>query len=160
MVLTNHGLIEGTEHATVSFVRLIITTVALRLHHCTIVDWWLACLFLLFSLQGWYLPEMAHPYFKFRTADFNIDVCSVSGGATTCTPASIDLNDAENKLFWETPETKALTEDTKALSDFDGSKYDCVFYVGGFGTMWYVLKSHLCVCVCVCLFVCIPDTSL
>lgn len=61
-------------------------------------------------MQGWYLPEMAHPYFKFKSAGFNIDVCSVMGGATTCSPASIDLSDAENQLFWETAETKALTE--------------------------------------------------
>ena len=53
---------------------------------------------------------MAHPYFKFKAAGFNVDVCSVMGGATTCTPASIDLTDAENQLFWETAETKALTE--------------------------------------------------
>jgi putative intracellular protease/amidase len=79
---------------------------------------------------------MAHPYNKFKSAGFSVDVCSISGGDTTCCPASMDMSDAENKAFWETPETKALTENTAALSAFDGSKYACVFFVGGFGVMW------------------------
>lgn len=101
MVLTNHGVIEGTDTPT-----------------------------------GWYLPEMAHPFFKFKGAGFHIDVCSVAGGDTTCTPASIDLSDEQNKQFWETPELRALTQDTAPLSSFEAAKYACVFFVGGFGTMW------------------------
>ena len=87
-------------------------------------------------LQGWYLPEMAHPFFKFKGAGFHVDVCSVNGGDTTCTPASIDLSDEQNKQFYETPELIALTKGTASLSSYDSSKYDCVFFVGGFGTMW------------------------
>ena len=101
MVLTNHGIVDGTEAVT-----------------------------------GWYLPEMAHPFFKFKGAGFHVDVCSVNGGDTTCTPASIDLSDEQNKQFYETPELIALTKGTASLSSYDSSKYDCVFFVGGFGTMW------------------------
>ena len=106
MVLTNHGLIEGTENATVYctpfYSNCCMPWISCITFHCIV--------YLCFIFQGWYLPEMAHPYFKFKAAGFQIDVCSVTGGSTTCTPASIDLSDAENKLFWETPETKALTE--------------------------------------------------
>lgn len=50
--------------------------------------------------------------------------------------SSLDMNDTENKTFWETPELKALTESTKKLSDCSASDYDLIFFVGGFGTMW------------------------
>jgi len=101
MVLTSHGVIEGTENAT-----------------------------------GWYLPECSHPYFKFKEAGYDITFCSIKGGDTTVAPSSLDMNDEENKLFWETPENKALTEGTRALSEFDGNDFDVIFFVGGFGTMW------------------------
>lgn len=101
MVLTSHGVIEGTETAT-----------------------------------GWYLPELAHPYFKFVEAGFAVTVCSIKGGDTTVAPSSLDMEDAENKKFWETAELKALTQGTAKLDDFKGSDFDCVYYVGGFGTMW------------------------
>lgn len=52
------------------------------------------------------------------------------------TPASLDLSDHENKEFWENPELRALTENTKVLSEVDPSVYDLIFFVGGFGTMW------------------------
>jgi hypothetical protein len=38
--------------------------------------------------------------------------------------------------FWTSNATRKLTEDTPALSSFNGSSFDCVFFVGGFGTMW------------------------
>lgn len=85
---------------------------------------------------GWYLPELAHPYLKFKKAGYDIQLCSISGGDTFCTPASIDLNDAENKEFWETPSLKDLTINTKTLDTFNGKDFDIVFFVGGFGTMW------------------------
>lgn len=46
------------------------------------------------------------------------------------------MEDAENKEFWETPEMKSLTENTKVLSSCDPNQYDLIFFVGGFGTMW------------------------
>jgi putative intracellular protease/amidase len=56
----------------------------------------------------------------------------------------LDIKDEENKLFWETPEFKELTERTKVLSTCDPSSYDLVFFVGGFGTMWdFPFDEHL-----------------
>lgn len=88
------------------------------------------------KITGWYLPEAAHPYFKFLKAGYEIEFASPSGGATTVTPASVDLTDAENKLFYEDAELMARTNATKPLADCKGSDYDIVFFVGGFGTMW------------------------
>lgn len=87
---------------------------------------------------GWFLPELAHPYFRFVEAGYDIEIVSIQGGAPAVAPSSVDMNDEENKKFWETPETKALVENTKKLSECNAADYDCIFYVGGFGVMWDV----------------------
>ena len=64
-------------------------------------------------------------------------MASVKGGACHCAAASLGepFYDDDSKLFWEKEETKQLTQTTKPLSDFKGTDFDCVFYVGGYGTM-------------------------
>jgi putative intracellular protease/amidase len=85
---------------------------------------------------GWFLPELAHPFFHFKNAGFDLKIVSIKGGNTTVAPSSLDMTDEENKLFWESPEYKSLTENTETLESCDSSNYDCVFFVGGFGTMF------------------------
>jgi len=84
---------------------------------------------------GWYLPEAAHPYAVFKAAGYTITHASPKGGVAPLDAGSIDLNDAENKTFWE-GEGKNLTETTVKLSDCKADDYDAIFFVGGFGTMW------------------------
>eukprot|EP01038_Epipyxis_sp_PR26KG_P016336 gene16336-22256_t len=85
---------------------------------------------------GWYLPELAHPFFRFKSQGYSIEIASIAGGDTVVTPASLNMEDEENKLFWETEEFKNLTLNTKKLSDCNSDDYDILFFVGGFGTMW------------------------
>ena len=80
---------------------------------------------------GWYLPELAHPYHRFKKAGYDITICSILGGAAPVSPQSIDLNDEENKLFWESPELRALVDNTRPLEEYNGADFDIVFYVGG-----------------------------
>lgn len=47
---------------------------------------------------GYYLPEAAHPYSRFKRAGFDVLWASPNGGKTVITPASIDLNDEENRV--------------------------------------------------------------
>jgi putative intracellular protease/amidase len=86
--------------------------------------------------HGFYLPEIAHPFHRFKAAGFDVDICSIKGGKAPVSPQSIDLTDEENKNFYETESIWKLTENTATLSSYDASAYDGVFYVGGFGTMW------------------------
>jgi len=60
-----------------------------------------------------------------------VTICSILGGAAPVSPQSIDLTDEENKLFWESPESKALVENTKPLEEYNGADFDVVLYVGG-----------------------------
>lgn len=85
---------------------------------------------------GWYLPECAHPYYRFVHAGYEVEFASILGGLCPVSQSSLDMNDAENKSFWETESTKQLTENTKKLADVDLTTADIIFYVGGFGTMW------------------------
>jgi len=84
---------------------------------------------------GWYLPEAAHPYARFHKAGYHIEFASIKGGACPVTPSSVDLNDQENREFWE-GSGKGFTENTKVLSTVKPLDYDLIFFVGGFGTMW------------------------
>jgi hypothetical protein len=47
-----------------------------------------------------------------------------------------DLKHAPAAEFWKNESTRKLTETTPALATFSGASFDCVFFVGGFGTMW------------------------
>ena len=69
-------------------------------------------------------------------AGFDVTMASINGGACPVSESSLDLTDEENKAFWENPDTKALTETTKVLSECNAADYDLVFFVGGFGVMW------------------------
>merc|ERR1719152_378283 len=93
------------------------------------------------SATGWYLPEAAHPYWKFVEAGWKVDWASPAGGVAPCDPGSVDASaeDAESMKFWNDDALKASTcGATGKLDDFVGGilDYDAVFFAGGFGVMW------------------------
>ncbi|KAJ8612704.1 hypothetical protein CTAYLR_008961 [Chrysophaeum taylorii] len=85
------------------------------------------------SPTGWYLPEAAHPYEKFIAAGHAVDLVSISG-TTTCDPSSIEATKEDASCVKFLAEVK--TEVLPALATVDVLTYDCIFFVGGFGTMW------------------------
>ena len=85
---------------------------------------------------GWYLPELAHPFFHFQSAGYDITIASISGGHAPVTSDSLNFEDLENKKFWEDENLRGLTENTKSLSEYSGLDYQVVFFVGGTGTMF------------------------
>eukprot|EP00966_Prymnesium_polylepis_P057034 1320983-Prymnesium_polylepis.1 len=95
------------------------------------------------SATGWYLPEAAHPYFKFKAAGIDVEWASITGTAT-CDPGSVDASqdDAESMAFWEGAAIKAQTGSSKKLEDCKEADYDAVFFAGGFGTMWDFAESE------------------
>lgn len=83
--------------------------------------------------NGWYLPEAAHPYWKFLEAGYEITFVSIKGTAN-CDPASIEFmkDDAESIKF-----LNEIKMDTQGkLCDTDVTAFDAIFFVGGFGVMW------------------------
>jgi putative intracellular protease/amidase len=85
---------------------------------------------------GWFLDECAHPYFVFTKAGFHVTMASPKGGVAPVSEDSLNMEDADNKAFWENPKLKGLTEKTQKLCNMKSANFDAVFFVGGFGTMW------------------------
>lgn len=91
------------------------------------------------SATGWYLPEAAHPYWKFVEAGHTVTWASIQGGSAPCDPSSVDASaeDVESMKFWNDAELKAKTvESTLKLEECSPDTYDAIFFAGGFGTMW------------------------
>merc|ERR1712046_430152 len=63
------------------------------------------------SSTGWYLPEAAHPYWKFVEAGWTVKWASIAGGVAPCDPGSVEASkeDAEAMKFWNDEELKAAT---------------------------------------------------
>ena len=83
---------------------------------------------------GWFLPELAHPYYELEK-DVDIVIASPKGGAAPLDPASIEMfkSDEPSQKFLH--EKEDLWKNTVKLSDFVGKAkdFDAIFYVGGHG---------------------------
>jgi putative intracellular protease/amidase len=85
---------------------------------------------------GYYLPEVAHPYLVLHDAGYEVDIVSPRGGNAPVDPGSLDLEDPDNRRFWETPELRAKVEHTRRPEDVDPDDYDAIVFAGGHGVMW------------------------
>ncbi|KPM40810.1 hypothetical protein AK830_g5763 [Neonectria ditissima] len=92
---------------------------------------------------GWYLPELAHPYYDLVGPDdanpkVEIVVASPAGGVAPLDQASVKMfeGDAESVKFLNTKQQ--LWEQTRPLADFLGkaAEFAAVFYPGGHGPMF------------------------
>jgi putative intracellular protease/amidase len=89
---------------------------------------------------GWYLPELAHPYYDLIGEDesnpkVEIVVASPAGNVAPLDQGSVKMfeGDAESVKFLN--EKKSVWEQTRPLKEFLGksSEYEAVFYPGGHG---------------------------
>lgn len=85
---------------------------------------------------GYYLPEVSHPYQALVSRGIAVDFASIRGGNAPVDPSSLNMNDPANQRLWQTKETRAQLEATRALADVDPSEYQAIFFAGGHGTMW------------------------
>jgi len=96
------------------------------------------------SAQGWYLPELAHPY-HILSPHCELTIASPNGGATICDPVSVELfkNDEVCVEFKNTKEE--LWMNTEKLDGFSGraKEFDSIFIVGGFGPMFDLVENHV-----------------
>jgi len=87
---------------------------------------------------GFWLEELAAPYYVFKDAGAQVTLASPKGGQPPLDPTS----DAEES---QTDETRRFKQDEKAnaelaathpLSDMHADDFDAVFYPGGHGPLW------------------------
>lgn len=86
---------------------------------------------------GWYLPEVAHPHWIFVKAGYKLTYASIQGGVAPIDEGSIEASkDEESQNFFNDEECMKLTRETIPIAEAKAEDYDCIFYAGGFGTMW------------------------
>ena len=87
---------------------------------------------------GFWLEELAAPYYVLRDAGVEITLASPKGGRPPVDPKS-DEPGAETpamKRFQDDPEAKRALANTVKLSTVSADDYDAVFYPGGHGPLW------------------------
>ncbi|MBP1850180.1 type 1 glutamine amidotransferase domain-containing protein [Rhizobium halophytocola] len=87
---------------------------------------------------GFWLEELAAPYYVFREAGATITLASPKGGQPPLDPKSNapDFQTDETRRFEADAEATAALAATVKLSDVSVSDYDAVFYPGGHGPLW------------------------
>lgn len=87
---------------------------------------------------GFWLEELAAPYFRFRDAGYEITLASPSGGQPPLDPASNqpDFQTDDTRRFEADAEATAALANTARLDSVSADDYDTVFYPGGHGPLW------------------------
>lgn len=87
---------------------------------------------------GFWLEELAAPYYVFRDAGAEITLASPLGGQPPLDPKSAepDAQSEDTRRFNADAEALKALATTHRLSDVAVSDYDAVFYPGGHGPLW------------------------
>ncbi|QND70238.1 type 1 glutamine amidotransferase domain-containing protein [Tardiphaga robiniae] len=87
---------------------------------------------------GFWLEELAAPYYVFKEAGWDITLASPRGGRPPLDPKSNDP-DARTELtlrFEKDADAEAQLDQTLRLDSVNQSDFDTIFYPGGHGPMW------------------------
>jgi putative intracellular protease/amidase len=87
---------------------------------------------------GFWLEELAAPYYVFKDAGAAITLASPKGGQPPLDPKSNDpaFQTDATRRFEADPEAKAALASTRKLSEVSPKDFDAVFYPGGHGPLW------------------------
>jgi len=91
---------------------------------------------------GYYLTELAHPYWAFQQRGYVMDIASPNGGRVVhdamSDPEGGRFGPPQDFLsigFKHSPKVKPLLEKTRKLSEVKVADYDAIFVIGGLGPM-------------------------
>jgi putative intracellular protease/amidase len=87
---------------------------------------------------GFWLEELAAPYYRFKEAGWDITLASPKGGQPPLDPKSnepANQTDQTRRFEADSEATAALT-DTVRLDSVKADDFDTVFYPGGHGPLW------------------------
>lgn len=87
---------------------------------------------------GFWLEELAAPYYAFLDAGAEITLASPKGGQPPLDPKSDepDSQTYETRRFHADSEAQAALASTVPLNTVDQAAFDAVFYPGGHGPLW------------------------
>ncbi|WP_371667028.1 type 1 glutamine amidotransferase domain-containing protein [Streptomyces sp. NBC_00289] len=87
---------------------------------------------------GFWLEELAAPYYRFKEAGWEIVLASPKGGRPPLDPKSNepDFQTDLTRRFESDAEATAALADTVRLDSVSAEDFDTVFYPGGHGPLW------------------------
>ena len=87
---------------------------------------------------GFWLEELAAPYYTFLDAGVETVLASPKGGQPPLDPASNgpDFQTAMTHRFQADPQAQAALANTVRLDSVSAEEFDAVFYPGGHGPLW------------------------
>ena len=87
---------------------------------------------------GFWLEELASPYYAFVDAGHQVTLATPKGGQPPLDPKSAapDAQTAATKRFEADPAAQKALASTRALHDVRESDFDALFFPGGHGPMW------------------------
>jgi putative intracellular protease/amidase len=95
---------------------------------------------------GFWLEELAAPYYVMRDAGAELTLASPAGGQPPLDPSS-DMPDAQTKAterFKDDEAAQQVLATTTKLAEIDADSYDAVFFPGGHGPLWDLAESADC----------------
>ena len=92
---------------------------------------------------GFWLEELAAPYYLFKDAGADITLASPKGGQPPLDPKSNEpgFQTAETRRFESDPVAQAQLAATVRLDDLTQADFDTVFYPGGHGPLWDLAEN-------------------
>lgn len=93
---------------------------------------------------GFWLEELAAPYYIFKDAGATLTLASPKGGRPPVDPGS-DQPDARTKYtkrFKRDADAQMALDNTVALHEVDPTRFDAVFYPGGHGPLWDLVDDE------------------
>jgi putative intracellular protease/amidase len=87
---------------------------------------------------GFWLEELAAPYYAFKDAGASLTLASPAGGQPPMDPKSDDpdAQSAATRRFKQDESANKALASTRMLSDINPAEFDAVFYPGGHGPLW------------------------
>ncbi len=94
---------------------------------------------------GFWLEELAAPYYIFKDAGAEITLASPKGGQPPLDPKSNepDSQTDDTRRFEADDEAKAALASTVKLADVSATDFDTVFYPGGHGPLWDLAEDAI-----------------
>lgn len=93
---------------------------------------------------GFWLEELAAPYYRFKGAGYEITLASPKGGRPPLDPKSNqpEFRTDETRRFEADAEATAALANTVRLDSVSAADYDTVFYPGGHGPLWDLAEDQ------------------
>jgi putative intracellular protease/amidase len=93
---------------------------------------------------GFWLEELAAPYYRFKNAGWEVVLASPAGGKPPLDPVSNEPNSQtdDTRRFEADAEATAALATTARLDSVTADDFDAVFYPGGHGPLWDLAEDE------------------